>query len=237
MFDPLGLSEKRGYWGEVGQVFVGYKNAVVNTGKGIYTVVRHPIQTVKGLAKAASNPIDTAKTIAADYSEKMKSSAGMGEVLGEALLGIATGGTLKGLDKAGDVSSLNKVNNKVEGVAGDSASLTQKTTQEAVENATDATEKLTQQQSRAVEKINNAVDDHLKDSDISGAVGDQMGSPIPKREGGFWNHDTEVNESISGIRKNIEKLMNTDSASAQAAVEKGSEAVRKVEEAVKGAGI
>lgn len=136
-FDPLGLWETGSYLGDVGQMWVGYGNAVKNTAVGLGTMVAHPVQTAKGVGQAVAHPVQTGKAIMADYAEKSQSLAGQGEILGDVLVGVATGGALKAANKVEDVASLANTARKAEKAAegmGDSA----KTTQKAAEAATDA---------------------------------------------------------------------------------------------------
>lgn len=105
-FDPLGLWETGSYFGDVGQVFVGYKNAAVNTVTGVGTIVAHPIQTAKGVGNAALHPVQTFNAIKEDVGTKLQTNAGQGEILGDILIGVATGGAIKATSKTGTVAKL-----------------------------------------------------------------------------------------------------------------------------------
>ena len=96
---------------------------------------------------------------------------------------------------------------------------------------------LTSKQQKAISKINNALRDPMKPHDISGAVADQMGSPIPKRGGGYWNHAKEMQDTLRGLRKNAATLKGVTDPGAQAARQRALESIKTVEEALKGAGI
>ena len=138
-FDPFGLWETGSYWGDVGQVFKGYGRAAVNTAKGVGTMIAHPVQTAKGVAAAVSSPIETGKAIIADVQTKLQTNAGAGEIVGDILIGVATGGTAKAVsqtaavaklvDKVGDLADVAKLTNKVDDLA-DAA----KTTNQRLQN-------------------------------------------------------------------------------------------------------
>jgi hypothetical protein len=97
--------------------------------------------------------------------------------------------------------------------------------------------RLTQAQQRAIAKIDNATRDHVTPGDVSGAVADQMGSPIPKRTGGYWDHAQEMQDTLRGLRKNAQVLEGVEGPAAAAARQKAFAAIEKIEAAIKGAGI
>jgi len=105
-FDPLGLWETNSYWGDVGQVFKGYGNAAVNTAKGMGHVVAHPIQTAQGVGQAVSHPLQTFNAIKADVRTKLQTNAGTGEIFGDVLIGVASGGALKAASKTGTFAKI-----------------------------------------------------------------------------------------------------------------------------------
>ncbi|MCF6174222.1 MAG: RHS repeat-associated core domain-containing protein [Victivallaceae bacterium] len=106
--DPLGLIELSwsGYFKEVGQTFAGYGDAVVDTAVGVGTMVAHPINTAKGIGNAVMHPIDASKAILNDYGNKLETSRGQASILGEVLIGVATGGALKAASKTGTVAKI-----------------------------------------------------------------------------------------------------------------------------------
>ncbi|GEM_PF-2480462 len=132
-FDPLGLWETGSYWGDVGQVFKGYGNAAVNTAKGIGHVVSHPIQTAQGVGHAVTHPKQTFNALKADVGTKLQSNAGSGEIVGDVLIGIATGGALKAASKTGTVA---KVAEKLN-VRNKTASATTNVSESAADTAKD----------------------------------------------------------------------------------------------------
>ncbi len=69
-YDPY-----EGYWTEVGQTAKGYfRDSPVGIVSGLYTTVRHPVQTLKGIGTAIVHPIDTAKAIKDDIVQKAQTS-------------------------------------------------------------------------------------------------------------------------------------------------------------------
>jgi RHS repeat-associated protein len=107
--DPDGLAAQEpshGYWGGVGQVFVGYGNAAVGTVKGAWFIVRHPIQTAKGVGTAIRHPILTGQAICEDVYNKSGTLQGQGELVGDVLIGVASGGAIKAASKSATVARL-----------------------------------------------------------------------------------------------------------------------------------
>jgi filamentous hemagglutinin len=96
-----------------------------------------------------------------------------------------------------------------------------------------STTPLTQAQQRAISKIYNTIQDHLTVDDITGALRDATGNPVPKPSGGFYNHAGEVNEAINGLRNQLRLLEGINAPEAQAA----QNAIQQVESALQGAGI
>ncbi|WP_406700726.1 hypothetical protein V5E97_18200 [Singulisphaera sp. Ch08] len=76
---------------------------------------RHPIQTAQGLGTAVAHPIQTGKAVIQDISEKSGTNRGQGALVGDVLIGIATGGSLKALSKTATVA---KITSKVKGIVG-----------------------------------------------------------------------------------------------------------------------
>lgn len=107
--DPSGLSAWSNYWGEVGQVFLGYGDAAVGTAQGIATAAAHPIQTAQGVASAVAHPIQTYNAISSSVDELSQTSRGQGRMVGEFLLAVASGGAAKATSVAGRSSRLTQV--------------------------------------------------------------------------------------------------------------------------------
>ena len=59
--------------------------------------------------------------------------------------------------------------------------------------------KLSRSQQKAIESARNNINDHLKESDLSGALMELQGNPIPKADGGYWNHIQEVKDAYTGL--------------------------------------
>jgi RHS repeat-associated protein len=103
--DPSGL-EAQGYWAGVGEVFVGYGDAVVGTVQGGWFVIRHPIQTVQGVGTAIAHPIRTGQAIYNDAWEKSGSLRGQGELVGDVLIAVATSGAMKAVKESSTVANI-----------------------------------------------------------------------------------------------------------------------------------
>lgn len=100
LWDPLGLWETGSYWGDVGQVYLGYGDSIAGTAKGVWGAVTSPIQTAKGIGHAVSNPGETWDAIKADYKCKSGSNRGWGNIIGDGLQTLTgTGGVVKGAKK------------------------------------------------------------------------------------------------------------------------------------------
>ena len=54
---------------------------------------------------------------------------------------------------------------------------------------------------KAAQSVTNAFNDHLTDSDLSGAWRDAHGDPVPKPGGGFYDHAGEVENALQSGRK------------------------------------
>lgn len=66
--------------------------------------------------------------------------------------------------------------------------------------------KLSRSQQKAIESADNIINDHLKSSDLSAALGDLQGNPIAKPNGGYWNHAQEVKDAYAGLVR-VEKTL------------------------------
>ncbi|WP_197044051.1 polymorphic toxin type 28 domain-containing protein [Pseudomonas viridiflava] len=58
---------------------------------------------------------------------------------------------------------------------------------------------------RAVGKIDNILN-NFKDSDITGTLKDMAGNPVPKPDGGYWDHLKKMNDTLRGLRNHAETL-------------------------------
>lgn len=99
------------------------------------------------------------------------------------------------------------------------------------------TQKLNQKQESSIRKIDNAIKNALKDHDIAGTIKDMDGNPVPKRNGGSWDHMQEMKNTLSGLRNNANTLKNVNNPEAQAAYARATDAINKIESALKGHGI
>lgn len=98
-------------------------------------------------------------------------------------------------------------------------------------------DKLNQKQESAIKKIDNAIKNALKDHDITGTLKDMDGNPVPKENGGYWDHMQEMQNTLRGLRNHAETLKNVNNPEAQAAYGRATDAINKIETALKGHGI
>jgi filamentous hemagglutinin len=99
---------------------------------------------------------------------------------------------------------------------------------------------LTQAETSAIRKIGNILTKNFKKGpkgDISGAVSDMVGNPIPKPGGGVYDHVKDLGDILRGLRNNADALRNSTDASALAARQQALQAIQQIEEAIQGAGI
>ncbi len=87
-------------------------------------------------------------------------------------------------------------------------------------------EPLTDAQTATLSRLDNIVNDHLTEQDLSGALRDIQGDPVPRIGGGYYDHLDEVKNSLRGLYA-VEKSLhgslrnpNLDPA-ARAALESG----------------
>jgi filamentous hemagglutinin len=73
--------------------------------------------------------------------------------------------------------------------------------------------------------------------DLSGALRDMLGNPVPKPGGGFYDHAGEVNQAVNGLRKALRTLGGATDPAAVAARQKALDAIRRAEEFTQGAGL
>ena len=98
-------------------------------------------------------------------------------------------------------------------------------------------QKLSQKQESAIKKIDNTIKNALKDHDITGTLKDMDGKPVPRENGGYWDHMQEMQNTLRGLRNHADTLKNVDNPEAQAAYGRATEAINKIESALKGHGI
>ncbi|WP_237613363.1 type VI secretion system PAAR protein [Pectobacterium parmentieri] len=96
---------------------------------------------------------------------------------------------------------------------------------------------LNQKQKSAIKKIDNTINNALKDHDIIGTLKDMDGNPVPKNNGGYWDHMQEMKNTLRGLRNNADTLKNVNNSDAQAAYSRATDAITKIESALKGYGI
>jgi len=98
-------------------------------------------------------------------------------------------------------------------------------------------DKLNQKQESAIKKIDNTIKNALKDHDITGTLKDMDGNPVPKENGGYWDHMQEMQNTLRGLRNHADTLKNVNNPEAQAAYGRATDAISKIESALKGHGI
>ena len=96
---------------------------------------------------------------------------------------------------------------------------------------------LNQKQESAIKKIDNTIKNALKDHDITGTLKDMDGNPVPKESGGYWDHMQEMQNTLRGLRDHADTLKNVNNPEAQAAYGRATDAINKIESALKGYGI
>ncbi len=67
-------------------------------------------------------------------------------------------------------------------------------------------DKLNQKQESAIKKIDNTIKNALKDHDIIGTLKDMDGKPVPKENGGYWDHMQEMQNTLRGLRNHADTL-------------------------------
>ncbi|MFJ5378905.1 hemagglutinin repeat-containing protein, partial [Pectobacterium sp. CHL-2024] len=98
-------------------------------------------------------------------------------------------------------------------------------------------QKLNQKQESAIKKIDNTIKNALKDHDITGTLKDMDSNPVPKNSGGHWDHMQEMQNTLRGLRNHADTLKNVNNPDAQAAYGRATDAISKIESALKGYGI
>lgn len=98
-------------------------------------------------------------------------------------------------------------------------------------------DKLNQKQESAIKKIDNTIKNALKDHDITGTLKDMDGNPVPKDNGGYWDHMQEMKNTLRGLKNHADTLKNVNNPEAQAAYGRATDAINKIESALKGHGI
>ncbi len=63
------------------------------------------------------------------------------------------------------------------------------------------------------------------------------GNPVPKQDGGYWDHMQEMQNTLRGLKNHADTLKNLDNPEAQAAYGRATDAINKIESALKGHGI
>ena len=92
----------------------------------------------------------------------------------------------------------------------------------------------------AVTKIADILTKNFKagpKGDISGAIHDMVGNPIPKPGGGTYDHVQDLGSMLRGLRNAVETLKRSTTPVAVAARDQALAVIRDIEESIKGAGL
>ena len=102
-----------------------------------------------------------------------------------------------------------------------------------------AEQKLNQKQESSIKRIDNLIKNSIKDHDITGTLKDMDSNPIIKPDGSgkYWNHMKEMQDTLNGLRNHANTLKNVNNPEAQAAYGRATDAINKLESAIKGHGI
>src|SRR6266545_6312322 len=110
----------------------------------------------------------------------------------------------------------------------------------ALRRCKSAAKGLTQAEASAANKINNILTKNLKPGpkgDISGAIHDMVGNPIPKPGGGTYDHVQDLGNMLRGLRNNADALKNATDPAAVVARQQAQQAIEQIEAAIKGASL
>jgi RHS repeat-associated protein len=93
MIDPFGLNAVGDYFYDVGQVFVGYGQAVGGTVTGVYNAAAHPVDTAVGLYNVGAHPVQAYNAISQSVVNTWNSGLqGQGRIVGNVLIAAGTVG-------------------------------------------------------------------------------------------------------------------------------------------------
>ena len=93
---------------------------------------------------------------------------------------------------------------------------------------------------KAVEKLKNILTKNLKPGprgDISGAISDMVGNPIPKPGGGTWDHVQDLGNILRGLENNAAALKNATDPTIVAVRQQAEVAIQQIRQAIQGAGL
>jgi len=99
---------------------------------------------------------------------------------------------------------------------------------------------LTAAEQSAANKLNNILTKNFKrgpKGDISGAIHDMVGNPIPKPSAGTYDHVQDLGNLLRGLRNNADALKDATDAAAAAARQQALEAIQEIEEAIRRVGL
>lgn len=96
---------------------MGYWDAAVSTLEGATTAILHPIVTVQGIGSSIYHYDETFDAIKEGVTESTRTNRGIGSRVGNGLIGVATGGTIKSATTAIRASKLEKIAAKLDDIA------------------------------------------------------------------------------------------------------------------------
>lgn len=232
-----------------GYFVTGPKEMAVDTVKGIWEANTDPIGTVSNLWTAATHPILTFNVLKDDLVNQWNSGyEGQGAVSFKAVSTIL--GTVKTVAEIRAAMAAAKEAKAAAAAAAAEQAAKQLDEAKAIEAAMpqvaeppiapSSVRALTQAEQRAVSKIDNILNKNFKQGpkgDISGAIHDMTGNPIPKPGGGTYDHVQDLGNILRGLRNNADALKNATDPAGIAARQRALLGIQQIEEAIKGAGL
>jgi hypothetical protein len=97
------------YFHDVGQVSLGYGDAISGTVDGIANLVQHPVQSAEGFAYAATHPKEVYNHLGNTIDELSQTNRGMGRMIGEVLITVGTYGATRATSVAGNSNKMVEV--------------------------------------------------------------------------------------------------------------------------------
>ncbi|MBI3412123.1 MAG: hypothetical protein HY040_27645, partial [Planctomycetes bacterium] len=95
-------------------------------------------------------------------------------------------------------------------------------------------------EARAAQKLKNILTKNCKPGpkgDISGAVSDMVGNPVPKPSGGTWDHVQDLLGSLRGLENNVTALQDATDPAIVAVRQQAEAAIEEIRQAIQGAGL
>jgi hypothetical protein len=93
------------------------------------------------------------------------------------------------------------------------------------------------QEAAQIKRVTNILSNHRNDGHLVVAMEEWFGKLMSNGKGGFWDHGREFSEAVQGLRNAVERLGRAGTPAGKAARQQAIEALQKIEDAIKGAGI